>query len=90
MCPSDIYQLPVTESGFGPGAEVFASDTQNPCSIAIRDQALAQKVRIQIQRDNTRDWKDYEEGQLLIGKKIKCRLACRGATRRIAIEVFRT
>ena len=51
MCPSDIYQLPVTESGFGPGAEVFASDTQNPCSIAIRDQALAQKVRIIVNSD---------------------------------------
>jgi len=90
MCPSDTYQIPVTKSGFGPGAEVFASDLQHPCSIAIKDHQLAENVKIQVQRDNTSDWKDYEEGQLLIGKKIKCRLAYRGATRKIAIEVFHT
>jgi len=90
MCPSDIYQMPVTSNGFGPEAEVFASDLHHPCSIAVKDQQLAENVKIQVQRDNTNDWKDYVEGELLIGKKIKCRLAYGGATRKIAIEVFHT
>ena len=89
MCPSDIYQLPVSDNGFGPGSEVFASELQHPCSIAVQDTQL-DGVKIQVQRDNTKDWKDYEEGQLLIGKNIKCRVAYRGATRKIAIEVFHT
>jgi hypothetical protein len=90
MCPSDIFQVPVTANGFGPAAEVFASDVQYPCSISIKEKSLAEGVRIQVQRDDTPVWKDYEEGELLIGKKIKCRLAYRGGTRNITIEVFHT
>lgn len=90
MCPSDIFQVPVTKNGFGPAAEVFASDIQNPCSISIKEKSLAAGVRIQVQRDDTNSWIDYEEGGLLIGKKIKCRLAYRGGTRKITIEVFHT
>lgn len=90
MCPSDIYQLPVSNTGFGPGAEVFVSDYQYPCSIAIKEEGLADKVRIQVQRDDTNTWKDYEEGELLIGKKIKCRIAYGGETKNITIEVFHT
>jgi hypothetical protein len=90
MCPSDVFQLPVTKNGFGPAAEVFASDVQYPCSIAIKEKSLAAGVRIQVQRDDTSIWNDYEEGELLIGKKIKCRLAYGGGTRKITIEVFHT
>ncbi len=90
MCPSDIYQLPVSSKGFGPSAEVFASDLQHPCSIAIKDQKLKDAVKIQVQRDDTKTWNDYEEGQLLIGKRIKCRIAYGGETREISIEVFHT
>ncbi|MCF8276361.1 MAG: hypothetical protein K9J17_06455 [Flavobacteriales bacterium] len=90
MCPSDIFQLPVSDYGFGPGSEVFASDSHYPCSIAIKETDLADKVRIQVQRDDTSIWNDYEEGELLIGKKIKCRLAYGGETRKITIEVFHT
>ncbi len=90
MCPSDIYQLPVSTNGFGPSAEVFASELQHPCSIAVKDNVLKESVRIQVQRDETETWTDYEEGQLLIGKKIKCRIAYEGETRNITIEVFHT
>ena len=90
MCPSDIYQLPAISRGFGPGAEVFASDLQHPCSIAIKDEGLMGKVKIQIEKNDTNIWTDYEEGELLIGTKIKCRLAFGGETRTIAIEVFHT
>ena len=90
MCPSDIFQVPVTKNGFGPAAEVFASDIQYPCSISIKEKSIAPGVKIQVQRDDTATWKDYEEGELLIGKKIKCRLAYRGGTRKITIEVFHT
>jgi hypothetical protein len=90
MCPSDIYQLPVSTNGFGASAEVFASDNQYPCSIAVKDEELGEQVKIQVQRDDVDTWIDYEQGELLIGKKIKCRIAYGGATRKIAIEVFHT
>lgn len=90
MCPSEIFQLPVSPTGFGASAEVFASDHQYPCSIAIKDEGLSEKVKIQVQRDDTQTWIDYEEGELLIGKKIKCRIAYGGDTSKIAIEVFHT
>ncbi len=90
MCPSDVFQLPTTDIGFGPGEEVFASDIQHPCSIAIKEIELKQEVKIQVQRDDNSIWNDYEEGELLIGKKIKCRLAYGGGTRKITIEVFHT
>lgn len=90
MCPSDIFQIPAANNSFGPCAEVFASDIQYPCSIAIKEKELAQDVKIQVQRDNNSNWNDYEEGQLLIGKTIKCRLAYGGGTRNITIEVFHT
>jgi hypothetical protein len=90
MCPSDIFQLPVTAKGFGPSEEVFASELQHPCSIAVKDNKLKESVRIQVQRDNTSIWNDYQEGELLIGKRIKCRIAYGGDTRKISIEVFHT
>ena len=90
MCPSDIFQLPVKSNGFGPGAEVFASDLQYPCSIAVKETELADQVRIQVQKDDAKTWNDYVEGELLIGKKIKCRLAYGGESRKITIEVFHT
>ncbi len=90
MCPSDIFQLPVSSKGFGPSAEVFASELQNPCSIAIKDLEFKEEVRIQVQRDDLKTWNDYEEGELLIGKRIKCRIAYGGETRKISIEVFHT
>ncbi|MFT4595634.1 MAG: hypothetical protein ACI9UR_000606 [Bacteroidia bacterium] len=90
MCPSDIYQLPVTAKGFGPGAEVFASDLHHPCSIAVKDNDIKEDVRIQVQRDDIATWCDYEEGQLLIGKRIKCRIAYGGSIRNVSIEVFHT
>ncbi|MFC2176662.1 hypothetical protein ACFLR1_06825 [Bacteroidota bacterium] len=90
MCPSDIYQLPVTTNGFGPAAEVFSSAAQFPCSIALKDQQLMGKVKIQVAKNDTNIWMDYEEGQLLIGNKIKCRVAFGGEIRTVAIEVFHT
>lgn len=91
MCPSDIFQLPVSKSGFGPEAEVFTAETQYPCSISIREKELvAEDVKIQILKDEDAVWSDYQEGQLLIGKKIKCRLAYSGETKKITIEVFHT
>ncbi|MCB9186037.1 MAG: hypothetical protein H6601_04750 [Flavobacteriales bacterium] len=90
MCPSDTFLISAANNGFGPGAEVFASDIQYPCSIAIKEKELAEDVKIQVQRDDNSFWNDYEEGELLIGKKIKCRLAYGGGTRNITIEVFHT
>ena len=90
MCPSDIYQLPVSTNGFGASAEVFVSDNQYPCSIAVKDDVIEDEVKIQVQRDDADTWIDYEQGQLLIGKKIKCRIAYGGETRKITIEVFHT
>lgn len=90
MCPSQIFQLPVSPSGFGASEEVFSSDHQYPCSIAIKDEGLSEEVKIQIQRDDTKTWVDYEEGELLIGKRIKCRVAYGGKTSKITIEVFHT
>ena len=90
MCPSDIYQLPTTSNGFGPESLVFTSDLQYPCSIAVQDQKLSDNVRIQVQKDNTNIWSDYAEGELLIGKTIKCRLAYGGETKDIVIQVFHT
>jgi hypothetical protein len=90
MCPSDIYQIPASNNDFGPSAEVFASNIQDPCSILIKEKEIAHNVRIQVMKDDNNHWKDYEEGELLIGKNIKCRLAYGGDTRNITIEVFHT
>lgn len=90
MCPSDIFHLPVSTEGFGASAEVFTSDSHYPCSIAIKDKGLGGQVKIQVQRDDNDTWIDYEEGELLIGKKIKCRIAYGGETKKITIEVFHT
>lgn len=90
MCPSDIFQIPVLEQGFGPSELVFASDLHYPCSISIKEVEIADKVRIQVQKDDAQTWFDYEEGELLIGKSIKCRLAYGGETRNITVEVFHT
>ena len=88
MCPSETFQLPVNAKESNLGTEVFVSETGNPCSIAIKDHKLAENVKIQVRRDNADIWKDYEEGELLIGKNIKCRLAHKGGIRKIEIEVF--
>lgn len=90
MCPSDTFQLPVTKNGFGPESEVFVADTQYPCSISIKEKELASYVKIQVLRDESTVWSDYQEGDLLIGRKIKCRLSYGGETKRITIEVFHT
>jgi hypothetical protein len=90
MCPSDIYQIPASNNDFGPSAEVFASDIQYPCSISILEKDIAENVKIQVLKDDSESWMDYIEGDLLIGKNIKCRLAYGGDTRNITVEVFHT
>lgn len=90
MCPSQTYQIPASANGFGPEAEVFSSEVHYPCSIAIKEQEIANDVRIQVKRDDNSSWTDYIEGNLLVGKTIKCRLAYGGGTRKITVQVFHT
>ena len=90
MCPSNTYDFPLTEDEFSAGTEVFSSDLDYPCSIAVKNNSIKEDVRIQVKRDSTNDWSDYVEGQLLIGKRIQCRIAYGGKVRKVSIEVFHT
>lgn len=91
MCPSEVYELATSQDGFGPESEVFAAEMDHPCSIAISDPHVSSEdVRIQVQR-NDNNWQDYEEGALIIGSRVRCRLAHVGTNhRKVTIKVFYT
>lgn len=92
MCPSDIYELPLMPvPTFGPEAEVFNAPDFYPCSIMLKDVADTSDIRIQVKTDMG-DWKDYEEGDLIIGRSVKCRMASGGVgvPANVKIEVFHT
>jgi hypothetical protein len=93
MCPSDIYMMPVMrEPVFGPESEVFSAADSNPCSIVLRDVAEDAGIRIQVRTERSFDWKDYEQGDLIVGKSVLCRLAATRGTvaENIKVEVFHT
>lgn len=92
MCPSNIYHLPVLNTlAFGPEAEVFFAEDVNPCSIKLKDILDNSDIRIQIKTD-LGDWKDYEQGELIIGRSVKCRIMAQNVavSNRVRIEVFHT
>jgi hypothetical protein len=89
MCPSDIYELfTTTMPAFGPETEVFSAEDINPCSIKLKDFNDALDIRIQVKTDLA-DWKDYEPGELIIGRRVKCRLRGFLGDSSVKIEVFR-
>lgn len=92
MCPSDIYDMPVMPGqSFGPEAEVYRAPDSYPCSIMLKDVGGASDVRIQVRTDSS-DWKDYIEGDLIIGRSVYCRMAADGIglPSSVQIEVFHT
>ncbi len=92
MCPSDVYELPVMPNAkFGPESEVFRAADSFPCSIMLKDVAEGSGIQIQVKTDRS-DWKDYEEGDLIIGRSVLCRMAAPGVTvpSSVKIEVFHT
>lgn len=76
---------------FGPEAEVFSAHDSYPCSIMLRDTLNDSDVRIQVRTDIS-DWKDYEEGDLIIGRTVFCRMSVPAvkAPTQVKIEVFHT
>lgn len=79
------------EPQFGPEAKVFQALEYNPCSIMLRDVKEVSSVRIQVRTDRS-DWKDYEEGDLIVGKTVLCRLTATvdAAPNSVKVEVFRS
>lgn len=92
MCPSNIYEMPVLPiPAFGPETEVFHALDSYPCSIVLKDVVDTADIRIQVKTELT-DWKDYVEGDLIIGRSVMCRMAANGLgmTGNVKIEVFHT
>jgi len=92
MCPSDVFEMPLLRNpAFGPELEVFTSSDYNPCSIVLKGVEDGVKVRIQVRTERS-EWKDYEEGDLIVGKTVRCRLAAMTGVvpPRVQIEVFHT
>ncbi|MCF8256155.1 MAG: hypothetical protein K9J06_01280 [Flavobacteriales bacterium] len=92
MCPSDVYNMPVMPGqSFGPEAEVFRATDCYPCSIMLKEKQHIQDVRIQVKTDRS-EWKDYEEGDLIIGRSVLCRMSADGigGPTHLKIEVFHT
>jgi glutaredoxin-related protein len=92
MCPSEIYELPLQNTpSFGRETQVFQALDFNPCSIMLKDVLDTSDIRIQVKTDIS-DWKDYEEGDLIIGKTVMCRMASGsiGIHDIVKIEVFHT
>lgn len=92
MCPSDIYDMPVMPGQtFGPEAEVFRAVDSYPCSIMLKEIQDELDVRIRVKTDLS-DWKDYVEGDLIIGRSVLCRMSADGigVPTNLKIEVFHT
>ena len=87
MCPSDIIEIKSGNgSGFGPSRKVFMAPKSYPCSIHVLNGGSKEPVEIQISREGN-SWTDYEEGQLIIGTEISCRLRS-NHEQTVMIEVF--
>lgn len=87
MCPSDIIEIRSGNgSGFGPSRKVFKAPKSYPCSIHVLNGGVEEPVQIQISREGN-NWTDYEEGQLIIGTEISCRLRS-SHEQTVMIEVF--
>jgi len=92
MCPSDIFEMPIDQTPvFGPEAEVFLAEEMNPCSIKLKDLFENSDIRIQVKTD-LGEWKDYEQGELIIGRSVKCRMMAQNVavSNNVRIEVFHT
>jgi hypothetical protein len=92
MCPSDVFEISMLRNpAFGPEFEVFNSADYNPCSIVLRGVEDDVKVRIQVRTERS-EWKDYEQGDLIVGKSVKCRLAAVEGDfpEQVKVEVFHT
>ncbi len=92
MCPSDVFEMPLLRNpAFGPEREVFTSSDYNPCSIVLKGVDEDVKVRIQVRTERS-EWKDYEEGDLIVGKTVMCRLAATAGDmpEHVILEVFHT
>jgi hypothetical protein len=76
---------------FGPEAEVFRATDSYPCSIMLKEIQDELDVRIQVKTDLS-DWKDYVEGDLIIGRSVLCRMSADGIGEptNLKIEVFHT
>jgi hypothetical protein len=92
MCPSDIFEMPIVPGqSFGPEAEVFRAVDSYPCSIVLKEIQDAKDVRIQVKTDAS-EWRDYVEGDLIIGQTVLCRMSADGigVPTNLKIEVFHT
>lgn len=74
---------------FGPAKEVFASMEISPCSIILENGTIENRqVSMQIQKDETGRWYNYEEGQMILSRKVVCRVASNGKGAQVNIKIL--
>lgn len=76
-------------NSYGPSAEVFFSSEISPCSIIITNsKSSIQKLSLQIRKEESDMWINYEEGQMILSKKVECRVACEGEGSPVMIKIL--
>lgn len=74
---------------FGPAAEVFYSEEISPCSIIVTNSNEGvQKLTLQIRKEESDKWINYEEGQMILSRKVVCRVACQGESGPVIIKIL--
>lgn len=87
---SDVITLKSgSNKRFGPAKEVFVSEEISPCSIIIANGTIeSRQVAMQIKKDETGRWYNYEEGQMILSKKVICRIASPGKGAQVSIKIL--
>lgn len=94
MSFTEIYSdVIILKSGsnkrFGPAKEVFTSDEISPCSIILVNGTVENRhVSMQIKKDETGRWYNYEEGQMILSRKVICRIASHGKGSPVSIKIL--
>ncbi len=74
---------------FGPAKEVFTSEEISPCSIILENGTKeSRQISLQIKKDETGRWYNYEEGQMILSKKVVCRIASHGKGSQVSIKIL--
>ena len=76
-------------NNFGPSEEVFLSSEISPCSIIVTESKESiRKLSLQIRKEESETWINYEEGQMILSRKVECRVACAGERSQVMIKIL--
>lgn len=76
-------------NNFGPETEVFFSNEISPCSIIVTDaKESVQSLTLEIKKEESDTWLSYEEGQMILSRKVVCRVACKGEAIPVTIKIL--